>query len=372
MNEKLYYRNPSTGLIETKDFSEKIPTHKVWDKTFDAEGRQIIALKEFASDAALGLLRIADPVSTALVQGYPVPTNFIGDKIFTPVRMAKERGKFPAWGKESFVIPTDLKRAIGGKVARILTQSGSIDMSLSEYALGVAIDNRERNEWAGSPDMLVNSKLNTVTTKIARLREKNQATLATTAGSYATGLATSGASKAWASTGDAVKDMLQLILDVQLQNDMRPNLVWFSPVAWQLWRRNKAVLDTIKFGSSSASPANVTTQLTAQLLEVEEVVVAYAASAAGGKGGEGGKGKADLTSAFLWDSTVQSSNAGCVIRGTGGGIEPAFGYTWERMNSPIVESYYDNAIKSQVWDYEHFFDAAVTKTDAAGLYYALA
>lgn len=369
---KLYYRNPSTGIAEVKDFSEKISTHQVWDKSYDPEGRQIIQLKEFAADAALGLLRIADPVITSLVQGYPVPTNFIGDKIFTPVRMAKERGKFPAWGSESFVIPTDLKRAIGGKVARILTQSGSIDMSLSEYALGVGIDDRERNEWAGSPDMLITSKINTVTTKISRLREKNQATLATTAGSYASGLATSGASKAWASTGDAVKDMLQLILDVQMGNDTRPNLVWFSPAAWQLWRRNKAVLDTIKFGSSSASPANVTTQLTAQLLEVEEVVVAYAAYGTGGKGGEGGKGKADLTKAFLWDSVVQSSNAGCVIRGTGGGIEPAFGYTWERMNSPIVQSYYDNATKSQIWDYEHFFDAAVTKTDAAGLYYSIA
>ena len=371
MNEKLWYRNPSTGSIELKDFSEKIHSHQCYVKEYDIEGRQEIKLKEFASDSALGLLRIADPVLTSLVQGYPVPTNFIGDKIFTPVRMAKESGKFPAFGKEGFVIPTDLKRAIGGRVARILTQSGSMQMTLSEYALGTSIDNRERNEWPGSPEMLLNSKLNTVTTKIARLREKNQAVLATTAGSYATGLAISGASKAWGSTGDAVKDMLQLIQDVQVYNDVRPNVVWFSPAAWLLWRRNKAVLATIQFGSNAASPANVTTTLTAQLLEVQEVLIGYAGYGTGGKGGEGGKGKADITNAYLWDS-VQSANAGCVVRGTGGGIEPAFGYTWERMNSPIVESYYENQIKSQVWDYEHFFDAAVTKTDGAGLYYSLA
>ena len=72
-----------------------------------------------------------------------------------------------------------------------------------------------------------------------------------------------------------------------------------------------------------------------------------------------------------WDS-VQSANAGCAIVGTGGGIESAFGYTYERANSPVVESYYDNSTKSQVWDYEHFFDAAVTLSSAGGQYYSLA
>ena len=245
MNEKLYYRNPD-GSVAIKDFSEKIPSYQRYTKAFDSEGNQKIELKEFASDASLGLLRIADPVSTSLVQGYMPQTTMIGDQIFTPLRIAKESGKFPAFGKEAFVIPTDLKRSIGGKVARLLTQSGSVQMSLSEYALGVAIENREKNEWAGSPEMLLNSKLNTVASKIALLREKNQAVLATTNGSYASGLSTSGAAKKWGGatpTGDAVKDMLDLILLVQSYNGVRPNVVWFSPAAWSLWRRNPAVLD---------------------------------------------------------------------------------------------------------------------------------
>jgi hypothetical protein len=74
---------------------------------------------------------------------------------------------------------------------------------------------------------------------------------------------------------------------------------------------------------------------------------------------------------YVWDS-VQSANAGCAIVGTAGGIEPAFGYTYERANSPVVESYYENQTKSQVYDYEHFFDAAVTLTSAGGQYYSLA
>ncbi len=370
MNEKLWYRNPSTGSIELKDFSERIKTHQRYVKEYDSDGRQTIKLKEFADDSQLGLLRIADPVSTALVQGY-TNAEMIGDKIFTPVRMAKESGKFPAFGKEAFVIPTDLKRAVGGKIARILTQSGSISMDLSEYALGTAIENRERNEWAGAPEQLLNGKLAMVAGKIALLREKNQATLATTNGSYTSGLSLSGASKAWATNGDAVKDMLDLIQLVQSYIGVRPNKVWFSPAGWALWRRNSAVIDLMKYQGTSGSPARVTHEGTAALLEVKECLVGYAVYGTGGKGSGGGVGKAALTMAYLWDS-VQSANAGCAYVGSGSGIEPAFGYTYERMNSPVVESYYENSTKSQVWDYEHFFDAAVTLSTAGGQYYSLA
>jgi hypothetical protein len=327
-------------------------------------------VKEFA-DSQLGLLRIADPVSTSLVQGYS-NADMIGDQIFTPVKMPKETGRFPAFGKEAFVIPYDrIKRAVGEKVQRLQTQSGYVTQSLSEYALAATLENRERNEWAGAPDLLLNGKLKMVSDTIALLREYTQAKLATTNASYATGLSLSGAAKAWGSTGDAVKDMLDLILLVQSYNGKRPNVVWFSPAAWALWRRNKSVLDLLKYQGTPLNPAQVTQQGTAALLEVSKVLVGYAVLGQGGKASGGGVGKAALTMSYVWDN-VQSANAGCAIVGTGGGIESAFGYTWERMNSPVIESYYDNATKSQVWDYEHFFDPAVTLNSAGGQYYSLA
>lgn len=346
MKDLIYVRNPESGLLD---------------------------VKEFASNSELSLLRISDPVATNLVQGF-TNAEMIGDQIFTPVKMAKESGRFPAFGKEAFVIPTNLKREIGGKVQRLQSQSGYVQMALSEYALGVALENRERNEWAGSPDMLLTSKLNTVAGKIALLREYNQAVLATTNGSYLSGLSTSGSAKKWGGTtptGDAVKDMLDLILLVQSYNGVRPNVVWFSPAGWSLWRRNKSVLDLLKYQGTPISPAQVTQQGTAALLEVSKVVVGYAVSGTGGKASGGGVGKASLTMSYIWDS-VQSANAGCAIVGTAGGIEPAFGYTYERDNSPVIESYYENQTKSQVWDYEHFFDAAVTLNSAGGQYYSLA
>ncbi len=340
---KLYQRNPA-GLLE---------------------------VKEFAADAQLSLLRIADPVATSLVQGF-TNAELKGDRIFTPVRMAKETGRFPAFGQEAFVIPGDIKRAVGARVQRIQTQSGYVTMSLSEYALGVTIENRERNEWAGTPDMLLNGKLNQVVGKIALYREKLQAVLATTTTNYASGHYVSGAGKDWDGTGDPVKDMLELQQLILKKNGRYGNVAFFSPAAWILFINNSAVLNRIKYGGSPISPAQMSEAAAAQLLHVDEVLVCNAVyGTPSAPGSEGGVKKSALTGGFLWDS-VQSSNAGIVIRGTGGGIEPAFGYTWERVNSPVVESYYENQTKSQVWDYEHFFDPAITLNTAGAMYYSLA
>ena len=81
-----------------------------------------------------------------------------------------------------------------------------------------------------------------------------------------------------------------------------------------------------------------------------------------------------MTNGYVWDNVGDKTKnyAGALVRGTGSGIEPAFGYTFERVNSPVVESWYDYATKSQVWDYEHFFDPIVTLSTAGAAYYNLA
>jgi len=361
----LFYRNPQTGLLEFADVNFKPQTASRYER--DEKGILIKAPKEFAANAELGLLRIADPVATALVQGF-TNQELIGDKLFTPVRMAKESGRFPAFGKEAFIIPANIKRAIGQKVQRVQTQSGYVTQALSEYALGVAIENRERNEWAGTPDMLLNMKLNAVTQKIALYREQLQATLATTAANYDTGLAVSGAGKAWETAGDPVKDMLDMQELILKKNGRFANKAFFSWGAWLLFINNSAVLNRIKYGGTAISPAQMSPAAAAQLLQVDEVLIGKAVY---GYGSDGGVKKSAPTMAFAWDS-VQANNAGLMIVGSGGGVESAFGYTWERINSPIVESYYDNATKSQVWDYEHFFDPAITLNSAGGFYYSLA
>src|SRR5512135_770274 len=330
--ENIWYRNPQTGRFETHELSARLP-YLSWVRnpqggivTDPTSGKG--QLKEFAADSALAILRIADPVQTTLVQGYGLPET-IGDKYFTPVRMEKESGRFPAFGKEAFYIPSSLKRALGGRVNRLVTQSGYVQMALSEYAEGVAIDNRERNEWAGAPDLLITSKLNTVTSRVARLREKNQATLLTTAGSYGTGLAVSGAGKAWATSGDPVADYLDMILAVRKTVGQRPNKAWATPTAWRLIVTNASVRRQMKnyYGAGELpTPALIKQAAFAALIEVEEFNVGYATYSTDTAASitDGAVLSAAPTDGYIWES-VYASAAGVTVVGTGGGIEPAFG-----------------------------------------------
>jgi hypothetical protein len=340
MINPVYVRNPESGKFETKEFA----------------------------DAQLSALRISDPISTNVVQGYTNQT-LIGDRLLKPVGMVKETGRFPCWGKEAFVISGDLKRAVGAKVARLNSSNGYVTQELYEYALAATVENRERTEYAGSPDDLVNGRLLQVQDKLALYREYLQCVAVTTTTNYASGYYTSGAGKAWATTGDAVKDMESLIDDVTKANGRRPNVGWFSPASWRLFKRNKAVLDTFIAGGTPMTPAKLTLQAAAGLLELDEILVGYAVYGTGISQGKV-KGTA-LTMGYLWDS-VQSSNAGVLIRGNGTGQEPAFGYTWEKQGTPIVESYYENQTKSQIWDVEQFYNPAITLNTAGAMYYSIA
>lgn len=370
MKHQMLYRNPESGLIEFAEPSFVPKSAPAWVRD-EKTGAILEKPVEFASNSQLSILRIADPILTSLVQGFR-NGEVIGDKLCTPVKMAKETGRFPAFGKEAFVIRGDMKRAIGGKVARLSTQSGYVTMSLSEYALGFGVENRELNDWAGTPDQLVNSRMIQTVDNIALYRESLQATLLTTYSNYASGFYASGASKAWATTGDPIKDFDDMRETIRKANGRRPNKAWFTPSAWVLFRNNPAVLNRIKYGGSPIDPAMVTTQMAAALLEVDEVLVGYAVYGVPSlNGADGGVKKSALTMGYVWEKT-NSCCAGMCIVGTGGGIEPALAYTWERMNSPVVESYYDNSTKETKYDYEHFFDPAMTLNSAGAILYSIA
>ena len=341
----VYTRNPQSGLLDVKEFA--------------------------GGGSSADLLRVSDPILQNLVQGFTTE-EFVGDRLMTPVYMPKQTGRFPAFGEEAFTLKGDLKRMAGAKIARLNTQSGYVVASIDQYALGVAIPQEDLNEWAGSPDMLINARVTAVTESIARQREYLQAVAMTTTTNYASGNYISGASKAWATTGKPVKDMddaQQLIIK---NTGRRANVAWFTPGAWSLFRNNADTLQRVVYGGNNGVPAMLTLQAAAALLEVDEVIVTYATYGYGSApGSDGGVKKSPLTKAFLWES-VQSNNAGLLIRGSGSGIEPAFGYTWVRQNSPIVESYYENQTKSMIYDQQHFFTPAVTLSKAGFIYYSLA
>ena len=365
MDQKVLYRNPSTDQIEVKEFTDRA----AYRRYVHDPKTGLIILKEFAADAALGNLRIADPVLTNISQGYQPQQQLIGDILFPSVRVDKETGRFPAWGKEMLIIPGNLKRGLGQPVQRMQNLTGWITLSLDEYAEGFNIENREINEWAGTGDQLLTGRQTMVDEQLRLVREQIQAVLATTVGSYATGNALSGAGKDWGGTGDCVKDMQQLVAIVRKQNSRTVDLVWFTPTAWYLFTNNPNTFNKIKYGGTPVDPAQLWIggeAAVAKLLGVRQVVVANVSYTTGT---QGGFNQAAGTTDWLWEAT-NGACAGCAITGLGWMV-PSFGYTYERRNSPIVESWYDNSVKSMKYDTEHFFNSAVTKTDGGAMYYAI-
>lgn len=369
MRQPVLFRNPQSGLVEVREFTD-MAVYQAWEKTRGDGGSVIISLKEFAANAQLGLLRIADPILTNLSQGYPAQEGFIGNELFPEVPVQKESGRFPAWGKEALVIPSNLKRGVGQRVVQLQTQTGWITFELDEYAEGFPVENRELSEWAGSSDQILTGRQSMVDQHIALVREQIQMTLATTDTNYETGFAISGALKQWASGGDATKDMLQLVNLVRKYNVLAPAIAWFTPTAWYLFTNNPLVVDKIRYGGEPANPAQLFMggeAAVAKLLGVKKVLVAWSSYVTGTAGGFN---QASGTPNWLWES-VNGACAGVCTVGQGWMV-PAFGYTYKRDNSPIVESWYDNSVKSMKYETEHFFSSAITKKDAGAMYYALA
>lgn len=347
--DKFWYRNPQTLKLE---------------------------VKEFAGSSTLGLERISDPILSQLAQGYSVMPQLVGNDLFTIVKTEKETGRFPAFGKEVFAILSDDVRGLYQPVKFTTEQDGYITTSLREHQDGFKVDRRELNDSAIGAEQLLAARQMRLSNRMALNRENNQAIAALTAAHYASGFSESGAAYGWgANTGDPIEKLRSKILSVQIANGgQRPNLVIFSPTSWELFINNSFVLDRIKYGGSPATPAQISEQAVAQVLRVEKVVVGYAS---GYQGAGGGIGQAAVSLGAIWDgaggSSLPSSNVIIAISGRAGvpGI-PAFGYTYERENSPIVESWFDMDEKVQKYSTEWFYDAYVTKNDAAFLAYSIA
>jgi len=76
--------------------------------------------------------------------------------------------------------------------------------------------------------------------------------------------------------GTPIKDISLQLDAVQGKTGIRPNKALFGKAAWSCFLNNAEVLDRIKYSSSPQNPAMASKQLAAQLLGVDEVLVAGA------------------------------------------------------------------------------------------------
>lgn len=158
---------------------------------------------------------------------------------------------------------------------------------------------------------------------------------------------------------DPLTDFENALDTVEGATGFRPNKLIMGAIVWRRLKHHPDLVDRIKGGATTGSPAMVQRQLLAQLLEVDEILVARASYRSSAEG-------SSLTMARIIDDDAlmlyTPPNPGLMI--------PSAGYTfvWRPMVSPGAVQYIRKGREERPrkdWIEAHsFFDQVATETQS--------
>jgi Phage major capsid protein E len=288
------------------------------------------------SQLSLSQVRVIDPVLTQVAQGYE-QRELIGTSLFPQVPVALRAGKIITFGKEDFMQYASA-RAPGENTKRIQYGYSSSTFGLVDYSLEGAVPIEVYQEgvsgangWSIDHMKLAIAK----TQRIMALRlEIAQATLATTAGNYASGnkVTLSGTSQ-WSDfsgTSDPIADVEAGKEAVRAAIGLRPNTLVLGAAVFAKLKQHPKIVDRLKYtGRDVATP-----EILASLFGVEKVLIGDAVKASDAGVFSDAWGKYAVLAYTVTGSVAE--------QGT-----PTFGYTYNLNGYPIVEQpYFDRNAKS--------------------------
>lgn len=106
---------------------------------------------------------------------------------------------------------------------------------------------------------------------------------------------------------DAVNFFGNLRIDMMKNGRRMPNVLVLGVEAYEGLKRNPDILERVKYSGSTANPATINTNVLAQLLEIEKIVVFYSTYNAAGYGSTDMRFMCDPTSALLCYATPNPS-----------------------------------------------------------------
>lgn len=273
----------------------------------------------------LSNLRVVDPVLTQLATGY-INEDFVSDKIFPIVPVAKEAGEIPNFGKEAFKI-YDTERAIRAN-SNVMQPDDREKTSflLKEHDLSYPIDYREEQE-----DMfnLEQEGVEIVSQAIELGREKTAADIAQTASNYATNnkVTLSGADQFTNANSDpiGVVDTAKGKIKTCLGANHKLTMV-MGEATFKALKKHPQLIDKIKYSQKGI----VTLDLMKEFFDIEDIVV--------------GKATYWNGSAFvdLWGDNIVMA---VTPKNLGSYRVPSYGYTFRKKGMPQVDTYFGEGNK---------------------------
>lgn len=280
--------------------------------------------------------RVVDPILSAVARGYQQAAP-VGMSLFPRVPVMQRGGKIITFGKEAFMQYANMKRAPGQNTRRIQFGYAGSSYALDDYSLEgqVPVETQQEAEAVPGIDM-ASRTVNGVQDIIALRLEIQQATLATTAGSYAASNKTtlSGTSQ-WsdATNSDPMGDVEAGKEAIRKLTGRRPTVLVMGAAVMAKLKTHSKVIDRIKYtGRDIATP-----ELLASLFGVQQVLVGDAV-------------QADDAGAFtdVWGKFVvlaYTPTASLAAQGV-----PSYGYTYQHEGHPAAEEpYYDRNAKSWIY-----------------------
>ncbi len=292
-------------------------------------------------------LRQVDQVLTTIAQGYS-NSMYIGDTIFKTTLVAKESGKYQQYGKESF-------RDYGNKIIRPLRveakqkdwHAPSLKNYTSEaYALSGTVDQREVDEASPLHSLLMEG-VDEIMGNLFVTKEKIRADLLMEQANYdANNVDTPGVT--WDNNTNVAVEIENYKDQLRSTIGRNPNIVVMGPKVWKsAFKFNTILSEKIKYSEKDV----LTTELIAQILEIDKVLVGYAT--------------------YVNDNDVQNYIWGnalilCYVENRSGRNTPTFARTFQKKGYPNTKRWIDNA-DFQKYRVEDIYDNKITGPDAGFL-----
>lgn len=273
----------------------------------------------------LSNLRVVDPVLTNLATGYSNEA-FVAESIFPLVSVAKEAGKIPTFGKDSFKI-YETERAIRANSNVISPESiGTTDFVLTEHDLAYPVDYREEDEAIFDAETYATE---VVSQGIELRREKIAADIAQDENNYILGNKTtlSGTSQFTNASSDPIgviddaKSAIKSALGANHQLTMVMGESTFKAL-----RNHAQIIEKIKYSMKGI----VTVDLLKEIFGINNIVV--------------GKGTFLNGNSFtdLWGDNIVLA---VTPKGAKSMYTPSYGYTLRKTGMPQIDTYFQEGNK---------------------------
>ena len=297
--------------------------------------------------------RVIDPILSTVAQGYQ-NNDFVGNAIFPTVSVGQRAGKIINFGKESFMA-YDTARAPGAVVKRINVGYSSSTYGIVDHSLSAVVPIELQEEAQAVPGLnLASASVRTVQ-DVMRLRlEVEQATIATTAGSYAASNKTTLTSTAqWSdlSASDPLGDIEAAKDAIRADIGKMPNTIIMGPAVLKSLRQHSKIIDRIKYtGRDIPTP-----ELLASLFGVDRVLIGN-----GVKATDAGV-FSDIWGKFVVVAYTEMSGMADMGR-------PTYGYTYQLAGYPFVERpRYDANTRTWLYDVSDAVKPVIAAVDAGYL-----